>query len=188
MCVRASACIAVACSCFSHAFQCVVREREGCVYKVKKKMREGALRQHCCTPLWVVAFHFFFLFLYSCLQWPLCTALTWHGDRHCVPLSPLQTEKKKKKITQRFAGFVCQWRSPRLFWYTLRWEVRRRVMSDACACSRHPLVSGAVGLPARRQVAPAQHACVLPCLFSMNPRPDFPRPSPSATAAAAAAT
>lgn len=103
----------------------------------------------------------------------MCTALTWHGDRHCVPLSPLQTEKKKKKITQRFAGFVCQWRSPRLFWYTLRWEVRRRVMSDACACSRHLLVSGAVGLPARHQVAPAQHACVLPCLFFYEPPSRF---------------
>lgn len=114
MCVRACACIAVACSCFSHAFQCVVRERELCVYKVKKKMREGALCRHCCTPLWVVAFNFyFFLFLYSCLQWPLCTARTWHGDRHCVPLSPLQTNRKRRKKKHRgllalFASGACR--------------------------------------------------------------------------------
>lgn len=105
------------------------------------------------------------------MQWPLCPAQTWHGDRNGVPLSLLQTNKNKQRgLLALFASSACH----DYFGIHCVGKCAGVTCPMLVRAAGTPLVPNAVSLPARRQMAPAQRACALPHVFSMNPRPDFP--------------
>lgn len=131
------------------------------VQSEKKKYENARALADSAPPLWVVAYSFFF-----------CTAAC--SDRCALPILCTVIEiaypsHPCKQKAERCAGFLCQRRLLRLFWYMLWWEARRCVCPLLLCAAGPPVVPDAVGLPAGPQVAPAQCACALPFVFYEPP-------------------